>query len=199
MKILGLLGGVASGKSTVAGEFARLGAAVLDADRAAHEVLRLPEIEAAARRRWGEESFGPDGRIDRQRLAGIVFAPGPDGGRERKFLEQLTHPEIARAIRRQAEEAAAGGIGAAILDAPLLWEAGWNGWCDKIIFVDVPREERLRRALARGWSRDDFAAREAAQESLERKRAGADAMIDNSGPPERTRTEVQRLWASLFP
>ena len=103
MKILGILGGVASGKSTVARQFAQLGAAVLDADRAGHEVLRLPEIEAAARRRWGEEAFGPDGRIDRQRLACIVFAPGPKGRREREFLEQLTHPEIARAIRRQAE------------------------------------------------------------------------------------------------
>ena len=169
MKIIGILGGVASGKSSVAREFARLGAAVLDADRAGHEVLRLPQIEAAARRRWAEAPFGPEGRIDRQRLAGVVFAPGPDAGRERKFLEQLTHPEIMRAIRRQAEIAAAAGTAVAILDAPLLWEAGWNGWCDKIVFVDAPREERLRRATARGWSRDDFAAREGAQESLDRK------------------------------
>ena len=87
----------------------------------------------------------------------------------------------------------------AVLDAPLLWEAGWNDWCDKIVFVEAPREERLRRALARGWSREDFAAREAAQESLERKRASADAIIDNSGPPERTQAQVERLWASLFP
>jgi dephospho-CoA kinase len=199
MKLLGILGGVASGKSTVAGEFARLGAEVLDADRAGHEVLRLPEIEAAARRQWGDGPFGPDGRIDRQRLAGIVFAAGPDGARQRKFLEQLTHPEIGRAIQRQAEVAAAKGIAAAVLDAPLLWEAGWNGWCDKIVFVDVPRDERLRRAAARGWTREEFAAREAAQESLECKRGGADWVIDNSGPPEQTRTAVERLWASLVP
>ena len=139
MKILGLLGGVASGKSTVAGEFARWGR------RCSMPIVRHMRYcgcRRSRRRRGGDgenESFGPDGRIDRQRLAGIVFAPGPDGGRERKFLEQLTHPEIARAIRRQAEEAAAGGIAAAILDAPLLWEAGWNGWCDKIVFVDVPQ------------------------------------------------------------
>ena len=79
------LGGVASGKSMVARQFAALGAGVLDADRAGHEVLRLPHVEAAARRRWGEAIFGPDGRIDRARLARIVFGPGPEGGARTKI------------------------------------------------------------------------------------------------------------------
>ena len=103
MKILGLLGGVASGKSLVARQLAELGAVVLDADRAGHEALRLPRIEEAARQRWGDAVFGPDGHIDRSRLAKIVFAPPPDGPRERKYLEELTHPEIGRRLSAQAE------------------------------------------------------------------------------------------------
>ena len=103
MKILGLLGGVASGKSLVARQLAELGAVVLDADRAGHEALRLPAIEEAARGRWGDAVFGSDGHIDRSRLARIVFAPPPDGPRERKFLEALTHPEIGRRLAAQAQ------------------------------------------------------------------------------------------------
>ena len=85
MKILGLLGGVASGKSLVSRQLAELGAVVLDADRAGHEALRLPSVEEAARRRWGDAVFGPDGHIDRSRLAKIVFAPPPDGPRRAKI------------------------------------------------------------------------------------------------------------------
>jgi len=197
MRIIGILGGVASGKSTVARQLAKLGAGVLDADGAGHEVLRMPLVEAAARRRWGEEIFGPDGHIDRQRLARIVFADGLEAEEERRYLEQLTHPEIAKRIERQIDALAAAGAQAAILDAPLLIEAGWDGLCEKIVFVDAPREARLERAAARGWSEEKFAAREGVQESLDRKRARADVIIDASGPPERTLAQVERFWASL--
>ena len=110
MRIIGILGGVASGKSMVAQQFARLGAAVLDADRAGHEALRLPQVEAAARRRWGEAVFGPDGRIDRTKLARIVFGREPEAGQERKYLEQLSHPEIGGLLGRQAEAFEAAGV-----------------------------------------------------------------------------------------
>ena len=197
MQVIGILGGVASGKSLVAGQLAQRGAGLLDADRAGHEVLRLPEIEAAARARWGEKVFGRDGRIDRARLAGIVFAPGPEAEREREFLEQLTHPEIGRRLAGQAERLAASGTPAAVLDAPLLLEAGWDGFCDKLIFVDAPPQVRLARALARGWSEEDYAAREAVQESLDVKRKRADVVIDGSGSPERVQAHVERFWHSL--
>jgi dephospho-CoA kinase len=197
MKIIGITGGVASGKSMVAGHLARLGAGVLDADSAGHDVLRLPAIEAAVRRRWGEAVFGPDGRIDRARVAGIVFAPRLDSKIERQYLQQLTHPEIAAELRRQAEGMAAAGTAVAVLDAPLLLEAGWDDLCEKMVFVDTPRQARLARALARGWSEEDFAAREGAQESLDGKRRRADAIIDNSGSPLQTQAQVERFWASL--
>ena len=200
MKILGLLGGVASGKSLVARQLAELGAVVLDADRAGHEALRLPRVEEAARQRWGDAVFGPDGHIDRSRLARIVFAPPPDGPRERKYLEALTHPEIGRRLAAQAEarsHATAIAPPLAVLDAALILEAGWDKLCDCFAFVDVPREVRLARALQRGWTEGDFAAREAAQESLDSKRARADVIIDNSGSAEHTQVQVQRLWQFL--
>ena len=166
MKILGLLGGVASGKSLVSRQLAELGAVVLDADRAGHEALRLPCTEAAARRRWGDAVFGPDGHIDRSRLAKIVFAPPPEGPKERKCLEELTHPEIGRRLSAQAK-AIKSGSPLAVLDAALILEAGWDKLCDYLAFIDVPQELRLARALQRGWTEGDFAAREAAQESLD--------------------------------
>jgi dephospho-CoA kinase len=196
MKTLGLLGGVACGKSLVARQFAALGAVVLDADRAGHEALRLPAVEAAARKRWGDSIFGPDGHIDRPRLAQIVFALPPRGPVERKYLESLTHPEIGRQLSAQvdAQKAVAS---LAVLDAALILEAGWDKLCECLAFIDVPREVRLARALQRGWTEGDFIAREAAQDSLDLKRSRADVIIDNSGSAEHTQAQVQRLWQFL--
>ena len=195
--IIGILGGVASGKSLVAGQLAQLGAGVLDADRAGHEVLRLPEIEAAARGRWGGGMLDANGRIDRSALGKIVFAPPPNGPVERKYLEKLTHPAIGRLLKQQAERLATEAA-AVVLDAPLLLEAGWAGLCDRLIFVDAPRELRLERVLDRGWSEGDFSAREAAQESLGLKKRRADATIDNSGSVEQTFAQVEDFWRLLF-
>lgn len=197
MQIIGITGGVASGKSLVARQFAALGAGILDADRAGHETLRLPHVEAAAKQRWGENIFGSDGRIDRAKLAQIVFAQTPEAVQERKYLEQLTHPEIASQLKQQAAAFESTGVKVAILDAALLFEAGWDDLCEKTVFVESPRDVRLARALTRGWNESEFAAREGVQESLDRKRAFADEIIDNSGPPERTQAQIERCWASL--
>jgi dephospho-CoA kinase len=153
MRIIGVTGGVASGKSTVARKLEGLGAVVLDADRAAHEALRLPQVEAAARQRWGERIFGPDGRIDRAGLARVVFAAGPEGERERRYLEQLIHPEAFRLLQLQAQALGTTDAAVFVLDAPLLMEAGWDDWCEKTVFVDAPGAARLSRALERGGLR----------------------------------------------
>jgi dephospho-CoA kinase len=84
-----------------------------------------------------------------------------------------------------------------VLDAALILEAGWDRLCNCYAFIDVPQEVRLARALQRGWTERDFAAREAAQESLDFKRAHADVIIDNSGSVEHTQDQVQRLWQFL--
>ena len=78
------------------------------------------------------------------------------------------------------------------------WRRAGSDWCEKTVFVEAPREVRLERALARGWTKEDFAAREGAQESLDQKRKRADVIIDNSGPPERTQAQIEQFWASLL-
>ncbi len=198
MHIIGIVGGVAGGKSLVARQLRELGAVVLEADTIGHEVLRQEGTEAAARRRWGDGIFGPDGRIDRRRLARIVFAPPPHGPREKEYLEGLTHPEIGRLIQRRIQELAAGGAKLVVLDAPLLMEADLDNFCNTIIFVDSPREIRMARAQSRGWNEEDYAAREGAQDSLDSKRAKADVTMDNSGSPESTKAQVERWLHSLI-
>jgi dephospho-CoA kinase len=198
MKIIGLLGGVASGKSMVAGLLANRGAKILNADEIAHEVLLRPDVEAAARNRWGEKPFGPDGRIDRHALARIVFAPPPDGPPEREFLEHLIHPHVVQIIKQRLEQFSQSGVKTAVIDAPLLAEAGLDELCDKLVFVDAPARLRLERALARGWKKEDFTAREDAQKSLDFKRNRADLLIDNSASPEYTQAQIGRLWQTLI-
>ena len=197
MHVIGIVGGVASGKSLIAQQLADLGAVVLDADRIGHEVLREEVVEAAARKRWGDAVFGEDGKIDRQKLAKVVFAPPPVGLREREFLESITHPEICRLIRQQIEQSAADGIKSVVIDAPLLLEAGLNDICDKIVFVDAPMDQRLARAKSRGWSEEDFMFREGVQDSLDSKRARADVTIDNSGSSEHTKAQIEQWHNSL--
>jgi len=197
MRVIGILGGVASGKSLVAGEFTRLGAGVLDADQAGHEVLRLPKIEAAARARGGDGICGADGHIDRGRLARIVFAPSCEAAEERSYLEQLTHPEIGHRLAAQLGRMEAAGKTVAVLDAPLLLETGWDRLCDCLVFVEAPPEVRLARAGRRGWSREDFQAREGAQDALEEKRRRAQFVIDNSGSLEQTQSQVANVWRSV--
>src|SRR5437879_4837613 len=106
MKILGVIGGVASGKSLVAKCLGELGAAHLDADAAGHAVLREPEVERAARERWGERIFAIEGHISRPALAHIVFGPGPEASAELEHLERLTHPRIKERLRQQIAELA---------------------------------------------------------------------------------------------
>jgi dephospho-CoA kinase len=196
--LVGIAGGIASGKSLIAGQFERHGAVVISADRLAHAVLEDDDVKRAIRQRWGDAVCQGDGQVDRAALAKIVFAAPPDGPRELKYLEQLTHPKVGQQIREQIEELSEQGTAAAIvLDVPLLFESGWNSFCDKAVFVDVPRGVRLERAAARGWTPEDFARREAAQESLETKRKLADVIIDNSGSPESAAAQVERFWHSL--
>jgi dephospho-CoA kinase len=198
LRIIGILGGVASGKSLVSAIFAAHGLGVLDADRAGHEVLRLQHVLEAARNRWGGEIIGEDGQIDRGRLAKIVFQPDEIGTRERTFLTHLTHPEIALLLMQEANQMSAAGIRAVVLDAAVMLQAGWDDWCDKLVFIDVPYTIRLSRALVRGWKEEDFIAREAAQESLDFKRRRADVVIDNSGSTERTRAQIERCLPILL-
>ncbi len=198
MKILGLIGGVASGKSTVAEMFRKLGAGVLDADRAGHEALQLPHVRAAIGGRWGQDVLGADGEIDRKSLAKIVFAPPPDGPRELAELERITHPEIRKRLKSDVEKLANAGVSVAILDAPVMLKAGWDRFCGSLAFVDAPADQRLQRALARGWTAEEFKRREASQESVEEKRRRADFVLDNSRDVSYIQSQVERCWQLLL-
>ncbi len=193
MKVIGVVGGVCSGKSLVSRRLSDFGAVVLDADQTGHAVLCEAEIIALVRDRWGEDVFDASGRVDRSQVARRVFGPPPDGPRELAFLEQVTHPRIGVRLRQRMDRIATGQPDAmVVLDAALLIEAGWDVWCGQLIFVDAPRAVRLARAERRGWTEADFDAREAAQAPLDKKRSRADVVIDNSTSPEHT-------WEQLEP
>jgi dephospho-CoA kinase len=197
--VFGVVGGIASGKTLVAAEFARLGAVVLDADRAGHAVLRQEEVWHAVVARWGRGILDHDGQVDRSAVARIVFAPPPSGPTELGFLEQLTHPRIERIVRQQIATLARDGVRVAVLDAAIMIKAGWDQLCSRLVFVDAPRATRLARCRQRGWTEQDFALREAAQETLEMKRARADVVIDNRGCLPTTRCQIERFWRTVVP
>jgi dephospho-CoA kinase len=199
LPIVGLVGGVASGKSFVAQELGRLGATIVDADKIGHEVLREPGIIEKSRERWTDAILDSDGQIVRSRLAKIVFAPPPAGPIELAFLERLTHPRIHQRLQIVCETAKSQpDVQTIVLDAPVLFKAGWNRFCNKIVFVDAPYATRLERARMRGWSEEDFLRREAAQESLDAKRANADIVLDNSGSLDFLAQQVADLWNQMI-
>ncbi len=196
-RIVGLLGGIASGKSLVAGQLVALGAGLLDADAAGHDVLLRPEVREAVRRRWGNGVFDATGRVVRPALAKLVFADTPEARADLAHLEQITHPLIGEVLRERAIAMADLGTPLIVLDAPVMLKAGWDTLCDHLIFVDAPVEVRRERARSRGWSDAEFAAREARQEPVEEKRRLADFVVDNSGSAGGTNLQITRLWPSL--
>ena len=195
MKKFGLVGGIGSGKSLVARLLAKLGAVVLDADRIGHDVLRQEDVKDAIRGRYESSVFDSNGEIDRKKLAKIVFAPTEQGAKELAFLNELTHPRITDEFQKRLAALDAKSVEFVVVDAPLLFESGWNGLTTKILFVDVPEEIRWQRCQKRGWSREHFDAREAAQWPVEKKRQLADYVIRNDGTEEELAENVRQFWA----
>lgn len=190
--LIGLVGGIASGKSLVAEQMKSLGGVVLDADRAGHEVLRDKEVIDALHKRWGNGIIALDGSLSRSVIAKIVFSSG--NMEEKRYLESVTHPRIAACLQEQIAQHRLAGEKVFIVDAALLFEAGWDKLCDLIVFVSCPREIRLARAKNRGWSESDFLAREASQLPLDEKRSRSGHVIDNSGEADQTRHQVGEWW-----
>lgn len=197
MKIIGLVGGVASGKSAVAAALARRGAVVFDADKIGHLVLDEPEVRDELVARWGEEILDADGRIARPAVAARVFGDSPDAISDRDFLEQTLHPRIRQRIESAINQLPDEPLPAVVIDAPLLIESAWNDVCDVIAFVDAPREQRLARALTRGWTPEEFTRRELSQMPIEEKRRWASHVISNAGTLEQLEIEVAKFWQSI--
>ena len=203
--VLGVTGGIASGKSTVARILQDEGCVVAFSDDLAREAYLDPAIRDQLLAWWGDRVLerrsgdaaggGSAPSIDRRAVAEIVFA-SPD---DRALLEGLVHPWIAR--RREALFAAApAGTRALVIDAPLLHEAGLAGLCDRVIFVETPEEQRISRAQAtRGWTPAELARREAAQWPLDRKRSLADHVVRNDGDPASLRAQVRAVLDEACP
>ena len=192
--VIGLLGGVGAGKSTVAQMMAEEGCRVVDADRIAHAVLREDGIKAAVREAFGDEVFAAEGEVDRERLGRVVFA---DADR-RQILERIVHPAILARMREEVEAAGAAGPPAVVIDAPLILEKGLAPWCDCMVYIRASAEVRHRRLReARGWSPSEIRRRDASQIPLKNKARQADYTIDNRTSPEHTREHVRRVLARL--
>ncbi len=190
---IGLTGGIASGKSTAAREFARLGAVLIDADVVAREVVE-PGTEGLARlvAYFGERILRPDGRLNRAELGRIVY--GDEAARSQ--LNSIVHP-LVRARREQLEAAAPDGA-IVMHDIPLLVETGQQDDFDAVIVVDVPIDIQIERIVKRdGLSREDALNRVAAQASREERLRAATYVIDSSGPKQQTYAQIAEIWDEL--
>lgn len=191
MRIFGLTGNIASGKSTVASMLRDLGIPVLDADRISREVT-APGGRAyeAVVRAFGPGIVGSDGAIDRKRLGAVVFA---DPAR-RAQLEEITHPAILEAMKSALDDLSRRGIPLAVVEAALIHESGRKGLVEAVIAVRCDAEAQLRRLMRRdGISMEAATARLRAQMDAGRKADASDYVIDNSGDIGETRRQVERL------
>ena len=196
---VGLTGGVACGKSTVAKMFADLGAQVADADAITHELYRPgQDVYQELVKRFGQEIVKPDGEIDRAKLATATF----DGGRVEE-LNKIVHPAVIRQQDRWMQDLAAkDAYAVAIVEAALIFEAGVNDHFDKIMVVTCKPAQKVTRFAGRTGrneadARADVDRRTKAQIPDEEKVRQADFVIDNSGSVEETRHQVQRIYAEL--
>jgi dephospho-CoA kinase len=189
--IVGVVGGIGGGKSLVSEELVKHGGYLVAGDVLGHEALRQPDIKDKVIKRWGRELLNEQGEVQRRRLGLKVFADAA----ELRALEALVFPWIGRRIDEEILKARRDStVKMIVLDAAVMMEAGWDVNCDKVIFVDAPREARLKRLLnERGWSTREVEGREAAQMPVEAKRRRADAVIDNSGTPEQVAEQIEAL------
>lgn len=199
--VLGILGGIASGKSAVARLLAGPEGLVLSADAIAHEVLDSSAVQARVRARFGPTAIGPDGKVDRAVLARAVFAP-EGGAALRAELESWTHPLVRVRINERLEAARLAHVPRVVLDVPLLLENdaehGLAQRCDVLVFVDVPDAERERRARReRGWAPGEVARREATQLPLDEKKRRAHHVLTNHQGLIELEGAVQELLARL--
>ena len=194
--LVGLTGGIATGKSTVSEILRRLGAVVLDADVLAREVVEpgQPALQAIVRA-FGPEVLTADGRLDRKRVASIVFA-APE---KRKTLEAITHPAIReRFLARLAALEAEGFEGLVFWDAPVMIESGGHQAMERLVVVVTDAATQLARAVGRDGDRGDIERRIASQLPLAEKAKLADHVIDNSGDRAATEARTREVHAALM-
>jgi dephospho-CoA kinase len=194
LKLIGLTGGVGSGKSTVAAMLRDLGAAVVDADEAAHAVYEPGTSGFEAVIREFGAGYVHNGRIDRGQLGELVF----HDDEARRRLNSIVHPLVRGWMAERTGEAVERGAAAVVQDVPLLYESGLQGLYEVVMVVYAPEEMQVRRLVdGRGFTEARARAMIASQMSIDEKRKLAHHVIDNSGTREETRSQVERIWQEV--
>ena len=205
MLVVGLVGMIGAGKSTVARLLAAKGADVIDADRIAHEQFADEEVRRTIAARFGTGVLAADGGIDRAALARLVFGPTAAHEAALRDLEAIVHPRVRHRIEAELDRlrrlpTTGGGRRVVVLDVPLLVRAGWAERCDRLLVVDCHEEVRRRRLADRGWTAEQQAAREAAWNRGSALPHGLEPKIlrvDASGDPTYTSEKIDRIWTDL--
>lgn len=196
MKIVGLTGSIATGKSVVAKMFAELGVKIVDSDAIAKDIVRngKPAYNEILEH-FGSDVLAPDGEIDREKLGKIIF----EDETKRQILNEITHPRVFEIMRTEINIYASQGVAVAMCDVPLLIESGAQNWLKPIVLVYVDRETQLARLMQRdGCSRERAISRISSQMQIDEKRKFADYIIDNSGSIEDTRRQVEKIYETLI-
>jgi dephospho-CoA kinase len=194
--IIGITGGIGSGKSTVARIFGELGCLVIDADEQVRQAYQDPAVVEQLQQWWGDQVIERPGQLNRRKIADIIFH---DPGQKQR-LESLLHPIVA-ALRQQRMIEAVDNpqIAAYIWDTPLLFEAGLRSGCDAIVFVETPFQQRLERVQqARQWDEAELRRREKSQWPLDKKREISDYIIDNTADADHVRGQVSEVFSRIL-
>lgn len=189
--IIGLTGGIASGKSTVSGMLQDLGAVIIDADKIAREVVEPNQPTwHKIKQRFGEDIFHQDGQLDRKKLGAIIFKDG----QARTDLNAIIHPAIRERMRQQKEKAQREGIELIVMDIPLLFESELEYMVEKILVVYVPEEIQKDRLMLRDQIDEKLALQKmSSQLSIEHKKDKGHAFINNSGSLTETRNQLEHI------
>ena len=192
--ILGITGGIASGKSTVAAELEKLGCAVIRADALVHEMLEEEPVRDEIVRLFGREILTPSGDIDRGQLAEIVFSDAE----KLATLNNLLHPRVLQRTEELiAEYNQRTHAKAIVLDMPLLIEVGWANRCDRLIFVRCDRQRRVERAKQTGLNERDVEIRENFQISVDEKATLADNALDNNSDFSTLVRQIKEIFSDI--
>ena len=194
--IIGITGGIGSGKSTVARMFGEMGCLVIDADEQVRRAYQDPAVVQQLHEWWGDEIIERSGELNRKKIADIVFS---DPGQKQR-LEGLLHPKVADLRQARMTEAADDPqITAFIWDTPLLFEAGLRSGCDAIVFVESPFSQRLERVQqSRQWDEAELRRREKSQWPLDKKREISDYIIDNTANADHVRGQVSEVFFRIL-
>lgn len=195
MKLIGLTGSIASGKSTVAALLKEKGAVVIDADQIAKEVVERgkPAYQTIVKQ-FGEDILKPDRSIDRAKLAGVVF----NDPEKLSLLNSIVHPEVMADIKDKLDDYAKNAPESiVVLDIPLLIEVGFHKNCDLTVVVSADKDIRLKRLLEKGLSQDEAQARINAQSNKEGLESEADIVIENNSTIKDLQEKVDEIWERI--